>query len=438
MNVPLDTPFRRGTLIAGAALFAVVLVYSAVVSLLASRQMHSNDPAKMARAIALQPGYADYWDRMGRFLQFGLDNQDLEGALRNYEMAVKLSPRTARYWVDLAVVHEGLGDLPRARDDFARALAAYPASADIRFQYANFLLRQGELPQALAEMRTSIAGDSSLMPLAIARAWHATRDADQVAEELLPPGDLNADLAALDFFADEKNVDAGVRIWSHLASLRQEFPIEKIFPFFEEMIRENRAADAEKIWNEALEICRIPREKPHDQLVFNGGFENDILNGGLDWRLSPGTGMSVEYDTLVHRSGLRSLRMDFNGGVNTDLSAPVQFIAVEPQHAYKFHAYLRTESISTDSGIHFEIFDPIRRADVTSMTDGLTRTHLWTSVDAEIHTAAQTQFLEVVLRRVPSRLFENKLSGTVWIDDVSLTSASRTESAEASPQRGNQ
>ena len=215
------------------------------------------------------------------------------------------------------------------------------------------------------------------------------------------------------------------------------FRLRGFFHSFEEMIRENRAADAEKVWKEALEICGIPHQKPHDELVFNGGFENDILNGGLDWRLSPGVGMSVEYDTLVHRSGVRSLKMDFNGGANTDLSAPVQFVPVEPEHAYKFHAYLRTESISTDSGIHFEIFDPTRRADVIAKTDGLTRTHLWTGVDAEIHTASDTQFLEVVLRRVPSRLFENKLSGTVWIDDVSLTSASKSESAAPSP-RGSQ
>lgn len=424
-------------LIAGAGLAATILVYSAAVSLLASRKMHSLDPVKMERAIALEPGDADYWDRMGRFLQFELDNQDLAGALKNYEMAVKLSPRTARYWVDVAVVHESLGDVPQARGDFARALAAYPASADIRFQYANFLLRQGELPQALAEMRASVAGDPSLMPLAIARAWHATRDADQIAAELLPPGDLDADLAALDFFADEKNVDAGVRIWSHVVSLREQFPPERIFPFFEEMIHENRAADAVKVWKEALEICGIPHQKPHDELVFNGGFENDILNGGLDWRLSPGVGMSVEYDTLVHRSGVRSLKMDFNGGANIDLKAPLQYVPVEPEHAYKFHAYLRTESISTDSGIHFEIFDPTRPADIIAKTDGLTRTHLWTGVDAEVHTASDTQFLEIVLRRVSSRLFENKLSGTVWIDDVSLTSASKSESAGPSP-RGSQ
>ncbi len=220
MNLPLDTPLKRRALIAGSALLATIFVYSATKLELASYRMNSDDPTKMARAIALEPGNADYWDRMGRFLQFELDDQDLPGALKNYQMAVKLSPRTARYWVDLAVVQENLGDVQQARDDFAQALAAYPTSAEIRWEYANFLLRQGELPLALAEMRKSIAGDASLLPLAITRAWRATGDADQLATDVLPR-DPKSYLEALDFFAEEKNVDAGLRIWSHLSTLRQ-------------------------------------------------------------------------------------------------------------------------------------------------------------------------------------------------------------------------
>ena len=434
MKVALDSPLKRSALIAASALVAAVFIYSAVKLELASARMESDDATKMKSAIALEPGYAEYWDRMGRFLQFELDDQDLPGALRDFQMAVKLSPRTARYWVDLAVVQENLGDLQQARDDFDRALAAYPTSAEIRWEYANFLLRQGELPLALTEMRKSIAGDSSLLQLAVTRAWLATGDADRLVEEVLP-ADPNAYLTALDFFAQEKNVDAGLRIWSHLSTLGKQFPIEKLFPFFEEMIRENRAADSQRVWNDALEVCGVPHEKTRGQLLFNGGFENDILNGGLDWRLNPRAGMSVEYDTLVRHGGLRSLRMDFNGGVNLDLSEPLQFVPVEPDHLYKFHAFLRTDSISTESGLYFEIFDPTRR-DITADTDHFTGTHLWTGVEAQIHTGPQTQFLEVVLRRAPSRLFENKLSGTVWVDDVSVELASTSDSADPSQARG--
>jgi tetratricopeptide (TPR) repeat protein len=435
VNVPLDSPWKRIVLVAASALVAALFVYSALKLLLASNRMHSLDPVKMQRAIALEPGYAEYWDRMGRLLQFELDDQDLPGALKNYQMAVKLSPRTARYWVDLAVVQENLGDVQQARDDFSRALAAYPASAEIRWEYSNFLLRQGEIPGALKAMRESIAGDSSLLPLAITRAWRATGDADELATNVLP-ADPQSYLLALDFFAEEKNVDAGLKIWSHLAALPQKFPIEKLFPFFEEMIRENRAEDALRMWNQALGVCGVPHDQARDQLVFNGGFENDILNGGLDWRLNPSLGMAVEYDTAVRHGGLRSLRMDFNGGFNLDLSEPAQFVPVEPERLYTFHAYLRTDSITTESALHFEIFDPEHHNEITAKTDGLTGTHLWTSVETDIRTGPQTKFLEVMLRRTQSRQFENKLSGTVWIDDVSLTPGAAADSGGVAGTRG--
>jgi tetratricopeptide (TPR) repeat protein len=435
MNVSLDSPLKRATLLAGSALYAVVMIYSATKLSIAWNRMDSDDPVKMKSAIHLEPGYADYWDRMGRYLQFQLDEQDLPGALNDYETAVKLSPRTARYWVDLAVVHENLGDVQQARSDFAQALAAYPTSAEIRWEYANFLLRQGEPRRALAEMNKSISADPTLLQLAITRSWHATNDADQLAEDVLPR-EAGAYLKALDFFAQEQNVDAGLRIWNHLVELHQPFALESLFPFFQEMIRENRSVDAERVWYEALDVCGEPYDKTRSQLLFNGGFENDILNGGLDWRLSPAVGMAVEYDTSVHHGGTRSLRMDFNGGVNLNLTEPEQFVPVEPDTLYLFHAYLRTDSITTESGIHFEIFDANNHDALSAKTDELTGTHLWTAVQAEVHTGPQTKFLEVMLRRAPSRMFESKLGGTVWIDDVTLDRASASEPADASGRRG--
>jgi hypothetical protein len=57
-----------------------------------------------------------------------------------------------------------------------------------------------------------------------------------------------------------------------------------------------------------------------------------------------------------------------------------------------------------------------------TLTPGLTGTHPWSLVDAELTTGPETRVLAIVLRRVPSRKFDNKLQGTVWVDDVSLTS----------------
>ena len=56
-------------------------------------------------------------------------------------------------------------------------------------------------------------------------------------------------------------------------------------------------------------------------------------------------------------------------------------------------------------------------------TENLTGTRTWTPVDMDYTTAPATHFLAIQLRRSQSRLFENKLSGTVWIGDVSLVAS---------------
>ena len=71
----------------------------------------------------------------------------------------------------------------------------------------------------------------------------------------------------------------------------------------------------------------------------------------------------------------------------------------------------------------FSIGDPHHGAAVVS-TENLTGSHAWMPVDVDYTTGPQTHFLIVQVRRAQSHLFENKLSGTAWIGDVSLTPSS--------------
>ncbi|MFZ0738936.1 MAG: tetratricopeptide repeat protein [Candidatus Acidiferrales bacterium] len=433
MDLPLDNLRKRGLLLAACALLATLFCYQAIGLELASRDIRSGDPVRMKKAVALEPGYADYWDEMGRFLQFDLDDPDLQGALQNYETAVKLSPLTARYWTDLAVAHENLGNVAQARQDFARALAAYPASAEVHWEYGNFLLRQEELPAALGEMRVAVMQDRKLLPLAITRAWRATEDANQLAASVLPP-EPQAYIEALNYFASEKNVDPGLKIWNHLAQLRQPFDIGAVFPFLDELIREGRGADGERVWLEALAACGLPHDPPADRsVVWNGGFERDMLNGGFDWRMAPLPGMGVEYDTNIYHEGRRSLRMDFDGGANINLVEPFQFVAVESNLTYHFQGYVRTEALTTESGLGFYLIDPDHQDSIYLPTVRLTGSHPWTVLAGDIHTGPDTHILQITVRRQQSRLFENRLSGTAWIDDVSLIPATGDATPETSP-----
>ena len=70
--------------------------------------------------------------------------------------------------------------------------------------------------------------------------------------------------------------------------------------------------------------------------------------------------------------------------------------------------------------MRFSLVDPNHNDAVNALTDNFTGSHDWTALDMDVTTSRETHFLLVRLLRTGSRLFENKLSGTVWIADVSL------------------
>jgi hypothetical protein len=198
-----------------------------------------------------------------------------------------------------------------------------------------------------------------------------------------------------------------------------------VFPFFEELIREDRGDDARRAWREALAAAGLPHDEPPNQnLIWDGGFAQDFANGGLGWRWTPLLGISTEVDSDPAPNGSRAIRLDSNGGSNPGLDSPSEYVPVEPNRAYHFHGYMRTQGITTESGMRLSVTDPNHSGALNALTDNLTDSHPWTSVDADLTTGPATHFLLVRLFREPSRLFENKLEGTVWIADISLTPAS--------------
>ena len=420
MEIPLEDAGRRRIVLAISLAISVLLILQAGKLWLASRRLDSENIALMERGASLEPGDGSAWDRLGRLRQWDFVDSDLPGAIEDYRKAIREDPLSAHYWMDLASAYEASGDDSRARDAYLRAKSVYPASAEVAFHYGNFLLREQQYPEAFQELQRAVRADPTLLPLAISRTWRSSEDVNELLNSVLP-ANADAYLQALDFFASIHQAQPALAVWQRLLSLGKPFPLPRVFPFFEELIREDRADDARRAWLEALAAAGLPHdETPNHNLVWNGNFAQDFGNGGLDWRWTPLMGVSIEVDSESAPNGSRAIRMDFNGGSNLSLDAPSEYVPVEPNRAYHFHAYMRTEAITTESGMRFSVTDPNHSGALNVLTDNFTGSHPWTSVDADLITRPATHFLLVRLLRDPSRLFENRLEGTVWIADVSL------------------
>jgi len=266
-----------------------------------------------------------------------------------------------------------------------------------------------------------VHGDPSLLPLAISRAWRSSEDVDQLLNDLLP-ADTEAYLQALDFFASIHKAEPGLKVWQRLVALGKPFPLDRVSSFFEELINVDRADEARQAWRQALAAAGLPHDEPRNQnLVWDGGFARDFTNAGLDWRWTPLSNAEMSVDPEPAPNGSRAIRIDFNGGSNLPVLSPAQFVPVEPSRRYHFHAYMRTEGITTESGMRFNITDPNHEGALSLQSDNFTGSHPWTPAEADFETGPSTHFILVQLFRAPSRLFENKIEGTVWIADVAVT-----------------
>jgi hypothetical protein len=184
--------------------------------------------------------------------------------------------------------------------------------------------------------------------------------------------------------------------------------------------------EASIVWQQACSASGIAVEPQDNSLIWDGGFERALLNGGFAWRYQPILGGDINLDEEVVHSGRRSLRVIFDGTSNVNFENIWQFVPVQPNTRYRFNAYLRSQEITTDKGMRFQIAGS---GISNQFTPNVVGTQPWTLEDVEFTTGSETRLLRISLRRETSTKFGNKIGGTVWVDDVSLVPIPVRESA---------
>ena len=113
------------------------------------------------------------------------------------------------------------------------------------------------------------------------------------------------------------------------------------------------------------------------------------------------------------------MRVRSEGQENVQYQHLVQKIVVQPGR-YRFGVYIRTEGITTDQGVGFQILAADGSSGLNVRTEPLLGTKEWTLLERNFIVPPRTRLLEIRAFRRQSRKFDSKISGTVWIDDVSL------------------
>ena len=94
------------------------------------------------------------------------------------------------------------------------------------------------------------------------------------------------------------------------------------------------------------------------QLVFNGGFEQEPLNAGFDWRFAQQPYLTLDFFDATAHTGARSFRADFTVPQNSEYEPVYQLVPVVPGQTYELSAYVKSEAITSDSGPRLRVLDP--------------------------------------------------------------------------------
>ena len=414
MRIELRSWLRKFSFAAACCILVGLYLSLGLRAYLASHLAATPDVSNLNKAIRLEPSNAEYRALLGRNLALSLPS--LDEAISNYRTAVHLNPYQARYWLDLAGAYQVSGHTGEQEHSVEQAVQADPTTPHVAWEAANFFLVQGDEERALRNFRVVLANDPEAVDSALQLCWRATGNANQILDQALPQRpDLY--LSFLSLLVSKQEVTAAENVWNHLIALNQEFPTQLAFPYFRFLIAKQEVAAAQTAWqqlagvNPSLQLYLPSREN----LIINGGFEENLLNGGFDWWYQTNPHSSLVIDTSEFHAGTRSLSVTFDGQSVSEVGI-AQFVPVKPNTNYEFAAEFRTEELETASGPRFAIADAYSDASYV-LTDDVMGTNPWRPQTAQFETGPNTKLLLLRIVRQPAAPL---IRGKLWIDDLRL------------------
>ncbi len=350
---------------------------------------------------------------------------DDAGVLAGFREALDRDPASPFRWCDLGEAYLRMGSEREARHCFEQAVKRGSFSPRILMRAANFHFTVGEPSIALGLSARCLAGTRDYDATVFRQYERLRVPLSDILEHGLPPRQEAVQSWFLFLMrpgAESDNdaaLDAG---WRRMVD-RGFSDDDLLSRYVSLLLRRKR-------YEEAVEVQAAfhDRDRPDPNtgtesvsggnLLFNAGFERSQSGSPLDWRVRPLEGVEVKREVPEAAQAKTALRIDFREAGNPDYRHVSQQVVVGGERL-AFRAAVRGEGLG-GRGIGFQIVDaeaPHRFAVTTKHIRGTTP---WTTLEAEVAPPRDTRLLEVRVHRARSLKFDNQLTGTLWIDEVSL------------------
>lgn len=397
-----------------------VLIGYHIVSMWRGISLYQMTPSKesLLKSIELNPFNPDPFYRLGLFYQWDIRNIDLRESLNYLRKAIERNPLEQQYYLNLAKILYRMGEKGSSEQALEKAVLVFPTAYQGRWVAGNLLLQQGALEKTVPHFTYILANYPNESGLVYDVLFKAINDTDFILERVVPkdPSSIKQYLAYLYEIGDKESAK---KAWEKRVSYGLKNDRKETLRHIEFLISQSDLNEAFQVWEVRLreEGLSLPSD---GNLITNGGFETkEILGGGFDWKITNVPGAEISFDHSMAFEGKSSLKIVFDGKENVDFQHIYQFVALRPNSEYVLKAHMKTKAVTTKSGIKIEI-SGVGPA-FYGASESLIGDNGWKELMVAFQTPSQSQGGLVRIRREKTDKFDRYISGTVWLDNVSLT-----------------
>jgi tetratricopeptide (TPR) repeat protein len=364
-------------------------------------------------AIRAIPSNPDPYYRLGLFYQWDMRNVDLRESLKYLKEAIQRNPLEQEYWLNGARIYARMGEPQASERALENAILVFPTGYPGRWVSGNLLLQQGAVEKALPHFSYILANYPNQAPLVYDVLGKAIGDSDLILERIVPK-DSTSFKQYLSYLYEVGDKELVQKAWQK----RNSFAYN---PLNGNLRHIDFLSPWELTRHFKLESKTQEEGCPtlESDLITNGGFEKEkILGGGFDWKIEKVPGAEIIFDSSTAMEGKNSLKIVFNGKENVNFHHVYQFVSWKPDTEYLLKVNMRTRAVTTKSGLKIEI-SGIGPA-FYKASESLVGDNEWKELTVAFRTPPQSQGGFVRIRRERTDKFDRYISGTVWIDHVSL------------------
>ncbi|MGZ4787328.1 MAG: tetratricopeptide repeat protein [Terriglobales bacterium] len=413
MRIALSSPLRKGTFLIGCAASLLLVSALSLQAITEHWLANSTSTVLLERAARLQPLNAEIQEKLG-IVYADPAHADFQQAASHFQRAVEINPHSSRTWLNLANTYIILGDDERSADAVRHALIAEPKDTQVQWEAANLFIGT-DLNRALELLRGVVENDPAYGSAAMEVAYTGSgKNVDKVM--LAVPLTTAARLQLMHWLMERNDADGADKVWPTVMSAPGTLKARDAFFYIDSLIERRQVELAANAWSGLVQKdpgLRV-RTQPGN-LVLNGDFEGDLLNGGFAWRYVPTTGVSVSLDTSTFHSGTRSLSLQIDGENLPDFGVR-ELIKVQPGALYRLAGWLHAEKLEGAHGVSISVSDAYSHARLL-LTDEVVGSFPWRQVDGLFAVPADTKLLELAFVRSPGN---GRIRGRVWIDDLRI------------------